>query len=326
MAMPRKIEISHRTIIFTVLFLMLLGFLYFIRDIIFQFFVALLIMAILNPFVTKLSKYKIPRAVSILVAYILTIGIVGIALAGVVPPLVDQTTSFVSGLPRYIENSGLSVIVAEQIENQLLTQLGNLPAQAAKTTISIFSNLLNIILVLAFAFYLLLLRGKQDTQLTAFFGKARSKRVAIIIETLELKLGGWARGQLMLMFLVGISTYVGLGLLGIPFALPLAILAGLLEIVPYVGPIFAAIPAVIIGFGISPIIGFATTALVFLIQQFENYLLVPKVMEKSVGVSPIITLLSLTIGFKIASVVGAVVSIPVVISLQVLAKDFLRSR
>lgn len=324
--MPRKIEISHRTIIFTVLFLMLLGFLYFIRDIIFQFFVALLIMAILNPFVTKLSKYKIPRAVSILVAYILTIGIVGVALAGVVPPLVDQTTSFVSGLPRYIENSGLSVIVAEQIENQLLTQLGNLPAQAAKTTISIFSNLLNIILVLAFAFYLLLLRGKQDTQLTAFFGKARSKRVAIIIETLELKLGGWARGQLMLMFLVGVSTYVGLGLLGIPFALPLAILAGLLEIVPYVGPIFAAIPAVIIGFGISPIIGFATTALVFLIQQLENYLLVPKVMEKSVGVSPIITLLSLTVGFKIASVVGAVVSIPVVISLQVFAKEFLRSR
>ncbi|MGB6882330.1 MAG: AI-2E family transporter [Microgenomates group bacterium] len=324
--MPRKIEISHRTIIFTVLFLMLLAFLYFIRDIIFQFFVALLIMTILNPFVTKLSKYKIPRAISIFVAYILTIGVIGVALAGVLPPLVDQTTSFVSGLPRYIENSGVSAIITEQLENQLLTQLGNLPAQAAKTTISIFSNLLDIILVLVFAFYLLLLRGKQDTQLTAFFGKARSKRVIKIIDILELKLGGWARGQLMLMFLVGISTYVGLGLLGIPFVLPLAILAGLLEIVPYVGPIFAAVPAVIIGFGISPITGFATTALVFLIQQLENYLLVPKVMEKSVGVSPIITLLSLTVGFKIASVVGALVSIPVVISLQVLAKDFLRSR
>jgi predicted PurR-regulated permease PerM len=103
-------------------------------------------------------------------------------------------------------------------------------------------------------------------------------------------------------------------------------LAGLLEIVPYIGPIIAAIPAVIIGFGISPVIGLATAALALLIQQLENYVLVPKVMEKSVGVSPIVTLLSLAVGFKVAGIVGALISVPVVITLQVLSKEYILSK
>jgi predicted PurR-regulated permease PerM len=128
------------------------------------------------------------------------------------------------------------------------------------------------------------------------------------------------------MLLVGLITYVGLRLLGIPYALPLAILAGLLEIIPYFGPIIAAIPAVIIGFSISPLIGIATTALAFLIQQLENYLIVPKIMEKSVGVSPVIILLALMIGFKIAGAMGALISIPVFITLQVFVKVYVDSK
>ena len=326
MPVPRKIEISHRTIIFTVVFLILLNFLYFIRDIILLVFVALLIMTILNPLVTKLSKFKIPKALSILVSYVVVFGFIGVALAGVIPPLIEQTTNFVSGLPKNLENLGASSIVSQQVMNQFLTRVGDLPAQMAKVTISIFSNILGILAVLFFAFYLLLSRDKLDDQLAAFFGKTRSKKIAKLIDTLEEKLGGWARGELVLMIMVGVSTYVGLRLLGIPFALPLAMLAGLLEIVPYIGPIIAAIPAIIIGFGISPVIGLATAALAFLIQQFENYILVPKVMEKSVGVSPIITLLSLAVGFKIAGIVGALISVPVVITLQVLSKEYLLSK
>lgn len=326
MPAPRKIEVSHRTIIFTVVFLILLNFLYFIRDIILLIFVALLIMTILNPLVTKLSKFKIPKALSILVSYVVVFGLIGVALAGVIPPLIEQTTNIVSGLPEYLENLGVSSIVSQQVISQFLTRVGGLPAQVARVTISIFSNILGVLTVLVFAFYLLLSRDKLDDQLAAFFGKTSSKKIAKLIDTLEEKLGGWARGELILMIMVGVSTYVGLRLLGIPFALSLAMLAGLLEIVPYIGPIIAAIPAIIIGFGISPVIGLATTALTFLVQQIENYVLVPKVMEKSVGVSPIITLLSLAVGFKIAGFVGALISVPVVITLQVLSKEYLLSK
>ena len=109
-------------------------------------------------------------------------------------------------------------------------------------------------------------------------------------------------------------------------SLPLAILAGLLEIIPYLGPVASAIPAVLIGLGISPIMGLAVAALYFLIQQVENYLFVPKVMEKSAGVTPIVTLLALAVGFKLAGIAGVIVSVPVVITLQVLTKELALSK
>ena len=155
-----------------------------------------------------------------------------------------------------------------------------------------------------------------------FFGDEKKKELGTIIDTLEKRLGGWARGEISLMLLVGVSTFIGLSLIGIPFALPLSILAGILEIVPYLGPVIAAIPSVIIGFGISPLTGFGVAALAFVIQQLENYVFVPKVMEKSVGVSPIITLLALAIGARVAGIVGMIISVPSVITLQVLIKQY----
>jgi predicted PurR-regulated permease PerM len=125
------------------------------------------------------------------------------------------------------------------------------------------------------------------------------------------------------MFVVGLANYIGLRLLGIPFALPLAILAGLLEIVPYIGPILAAVPAVLIGLGISPIIGVAAASLAFLIQQLENYLFVPKIMQKSAGVNPIVTLFSLAVGLEVAGIVGLLISVPVYITVKVLAGEYL---
>lgn len=322
MAAPKKVEISHRTIVFAAVFLIFLWFLYFIRDLILQLFLAILIMAILNPLVTRLSNYKVPRVVSVLLAYLIIIAVIAGVIAGIAPPLIDQSGSFVNNLPRYLDGLGLSTYLGEQAISNFVSQLGSLPGQIARFTVSLFSNLLSVITVLLFAFYMLLARERLDTQISYLFGDARKKKIGASIDRLEEQLGGWARGQLTLMVLVGVSTYVGLRLLGIPFSLPLAILAGLLEVVPYIGPIISAIPAVVIGFGISPVIGIAVSALAFLVQQVENYVFVPKVMEKSVGVNPIITLLALTIGFRLAGIVGVIISIPVVITIRVLAKEY----
>lgn len=324
--MPRKIEISHRTVVFTVLFLVFIWFVYQIRDIILLFFLALLIMAILNPLVTKFSKYKIPRALSVLVVYLLSLGVIGITVASVTPPLIEQTTSFVNTLPSFVDRFRISIVLGDQIIGELVSQIGTLPGQIAKVTISVFSNVIGVLTVLIFAFYLLLARDKLDEHLGSLFGEKRKKHVGRLMDLLEIRLGGWARGQLVLMFVVGILTYIGLRLLGIPFALPLSILAGLLEVVPYIGPVIAAVPTVLIGFGISPIIGLATVALAFLIQQLENLVFVPKIMEKSAGVSPIVTLLALAIGFRLAGLVGVLISIPIFITLQAVTKEYLQSK
>ena len=320
--MFKKVEISHKTIIFTVFFLLFLWFLYYIRDILLELFVALLLMTILDPFVSRLSKLRIPRGVSVLISYILVFGIVGVAIALIIPPLVDQTKSFVSLLPSYLSNIGVTKEISSSFAGELLVQLGNIPGELVKFTFSVFSNVISVLTVLVFAFYMLLTRDKLDDQLGFFFGEERRKDIARIIDRFEEKLGGWARGELALMFLVGVSTFIGLSLMRIPFALPLSILAGLLEIVPYLGPIIAAVPSVLIGFGISPLAGFGVAALAFLIQQLENYIFVPKVMEKSVGVSPVITLLALAIGARMAGVVGMIISVPSVITLQVLIREY----
>lgn len=320
--MPRKIEISHKTIIFTVLFLLFLWFLYAIRDILLEIFVALLIMTILNPLVGRLSKFKVPRGLSVILSYLVIFGVLGGVIAVLVPPLVEQTTSFVNTLPNYLNSLGVNRLANGEVVGQLLSQLGSVPNQIVKAGVSLFANIINVIMVLIFAFYLLLVREKLSEHLLNLFGEEKTKSIVKVIGLMETKLGGWARGQFLLMLLVGVANYLGLVLLGIPYALPLAILAGLFEIIPYLGPTIAAIPAVVLGFSLSPLMGLATLALVFLIQQLENYVFVPRVMEKSIGISPIVILFALAVGFRLAGIVGVIISIPVVITLQVIIKEY----
>lgn len=323
--MYRKIDVSHKTIIFTVCFLLSLWLLYLIKDIILALFVSLLLMAILNPLVNRLARFKIPRGLSVMICYIVVIGLFVVAIAGVIPPLIEQTSSFVGNLPSYLGDLKINRLVSDQITNQLVAQLGVLPTQIVKIGVSLFTNIFSVLGILVLTFYLLMARNKLDDQLTFIFGQERTKTVGKLIDTLENRLGSWARGELTLMFVIGTADFLGLALLGIPYALPLGILAGLMEIVPYFGPIIAGIPAIIIGLSISPFVGLATVALAVLIHQLENYIFVPKIMEKSVGVPPIATLIALTIGFRLFGVVGALISVPVVLTAQTILKYTLES-
>lgn len=324
--MPRKIEISYRTIVFTVFFVILLWFLYYIKDIILQLFVALLIMTILNPTVTKLQKYRIPRALSVSIVYLVLLGLLVFTIATLIPALVDQTSKFATAIPRLLEELDIPIVVVDEITREVTSQLGNLPSHILRISISVFNNTISLLAVFIFALYFLLTRNKLVHQLSALLTRRQAERVEAVLVKLEKELGGWARGQIVLMFMVGVATYVGLSILGIPYALPLALLAGVLEALPNLGPFFAAVPAVLVGLGISPFTGLAVAALGFLIQQIENYLLVPKVMERSAHVSPVVTLLALVIGFRVAGVVGAVLSVPVAITIRVLMGEFMPNK
>lgn len=324
--MTKKIEISHKTVIFTVVFLLSLWFLYFIKDIIFAVFVSILLMAIFNPLVTRLTKWRVPRFISVILTYALVLGLLGFSIAWIIPPLVDQTTNFVNNMPLFISNLGLNKFMNAEFLNSFLSQVGSLPTQAVKFGVSVFSNVVAILSVLVLSFYFLLYRSKLNEQLGFIFGEAREKQVGSIIDGIETNLGSWARGELILMVTVGLLNYVGFLLLGIPFALPLAIIAGILEIIPVLGPNIAAIPAVIIGLTISPLMALAVAALCFLVQQLENYLLVPKIMEKSVGVNPIATLISLTIGYRIMGIVGIILSVPLFLTIKVLIKEYFKDK
>lgn len=330
--MPKTIEISHRTVVFAVLFLLFIWFLAQIASIIIGLFIATLLMTALNPSVDKLARARIPRPLAILFVYLLLIGVVVLALVWIIPPFVDQTTKLVNRLPFLVEqlgglleNLGLAGVDKSLLESQI-SQIGTIPVNLVRFTISLLSNVITVFSVLVITFYLLVERRNLDKYLLVLFGNGGEKRAKMFVDRLEARLGGWVRGELVLMLIIGILTYIGLRLLGIPFALPLAIIAGVLEIVPNIGPVISAIPAVFVALTISPVMGVATIALYFLVQQLENSIVVPKVMQKATGVNPLITILSLAIGFQLAGPLGAILAVPAVIVIHVFATEFLFSK
>lgn len=320
--MIRKVEISHRTIVFAVLFLLGLWFLYFIRGIVLQLFVAFLLTTILAPAVTLLGKIKIPRGISILITYIFMIGILGGVIALIVPTLVQQTTNFINALPSYLTNIGVDSSISGEIVKSTLGRFGEVSGQILNITFSVFSDVISVITILVFTFYMLLTHNGRKGQINQLFGEEKGQKIGNVLTAVEEKLGKWAGGELILMLAVGTGVYLGLLLIGIPYALPLAVLAGLFEIIPTLGPIVSAVPAVLIGLGISPLAGIGAAAVGFLVQQLENYILVPKIMQKSAGVSPLLVLISITIGAKLMGIAGIIVAVPFVIILQVLIKEY----
>lgn len=329
--MPKTIEISHRTIIFTVFFVALIWLVIQISSIILALFTAFLIATALNPLVDKISKVGLPRGIAILVVYLFVIGIFVGGLTSVVPSLIDQTTNLVNRIPqlitdgiRLIENLGLKV--DRELIYQQTSQLGALPANIVSILISLFSNIIGISTILVITFYLLLERNNLDRYLSFLFGEGRDVQAKDFAYKLETRLGGWVRGELILMTIIGVITYIGLVILGIPYALPLAIMAGLLEIVPTIGPIISAIPAILIAFTISPVLVLATALLYFIVQQVENALLLPKVMQKTTGVNPLVTMIALAVGFKLSGVLGAVLAVPVLIILHMTVTEVFLNR
>lgn len=319
--MVRKIEISHRTIIFTVFFLIGLWFLYQIRQIIITLFVSTILMSAFNPAVNRLERLRLSRWLSILVVYFLVFGAIGLGIASIIPALIDQTSTLIEKVPVFFNQFNFLGVNSNIIASQI-TQLGTLPANILKLIIDLFSNIVGIFALLVITFYLLLERKKLDQYLLALFGEGGEKRAKEFVDKIEERLGSWIRGELTLMTVIGVFSYVGLRLLGVEFALPLAILAGILEIVPNIGPTISAVPAILAGLAISPWMALAVAALYFLVQQTENSFIVPKVMQKTVGVNPLVTILSLAIGFKMGGPVGAILAVPTVLLIEVITSEF----
>jgi predicted PurR-regulated permease PerM len=324
---PERIEISHRTIIFTVFFLLGLWFLFQIRQIILALFISIILMSALNPIVSRMERFKLPRWLSILSLYLLILGGVGLMIAIVIPAVISQTELFVSKIVPLVKNIGLTGLDIDQsLITSQISQLGSVPANLLKVIVGVLSNIVGIFAILVITFYLLLERKNLNKYLLVLFGEGEEKKAENFVDNIEKRLGSWVRGEFILMVTIGIMTYVGLRILGIDVALPLAILAGLMEIVPNIGPIISAIPAVLASLAISPLMTVAVLALYFLIHQSENGLVTPKVMQKTIGVNPLVTILSLAIGAKIGGIAGAVLAVPVVLVIQVIASELFSSK
>lgn len=313
--MTTKIEISHKTIIFTVLFLLGIWLVLQVKDILLLLFISFVLMSALRPLIERLARYRVPRVVAILLIYFLLLSVCVFALASLIPPLVIQTTRLSQDLPLYLSR----VLPYWNINVQAISQqIAPLGENVLRFTVGIFSNIITILTILVFTFYFLLERNHTELFLIHTIGEDAAAKVMSIVHTVERRLGLWVLGQLFLMTVIGVFSYIGLTLLHVESALPLAIISGILEAVPMIGPIISAVPAIFVGLSISPLLALSIAALYFIIQQLENNLIVPFVMKKSVGLSPLLTIVALMTGGRLGGVGGAILAVPALLVIEVI--------
>ena len=314
--MPKKIEISHKTILFTLSVLGIAWLISRVIDIIILLFISFILMAAINPLIDRLQRFRLPRILAITLVYLLIWSSLGVIVATIIPALFDQTSRLVRTLPQAVSEVEFLNQYQQEITKEILSIVGSLPQNLLKVTIGVFSNLINVLTTLVITFYLLLDHKRLESSVEGWFGASRNTDLLDTIHDIETRLGSWLRGELVLMLSIGLLTYVGLLFLGVDNALPLAIIAGILEIVPNIGPIISAVPAILIALTIHPLTALATVAWYFIVQFLENNILVPKIMQKAVGVNPIVSILALMIGFRLSGPAGAILSLPLIITLQ----------
>jgi predicted PurR-regulated permease PerM len=318
----KKVEISQKTIVFTFSLVLGLWFIYQVRSIIVLLFIAFILMTAVNPVIKLAKKIKIPTIIVMLVIYFGLIALISTVIASLVPAVVQQTKDLTLVLPTYMHNLE-DMFNAQFDPNVVGNYLSSVPSNLLKIAAGAFSNIMNILALFFMSYYLVLERPNLHRYLLRFFDNrnAESRAEALVI-AVERQVGGWVRGELFLMAIIGLMTYLGLQALGIPYALPLAVIAGLLEAVPNLGPTIAAIPAILIGLTVSPYVGLGALILSIVIQQLENNLIVPKIMESATGTEPLVTILVLLVGFTLGGVTGAILAMPIYLTIKTVIKAF----
>lgn len=286
--------------------------LFMLSDILVLTVTSLLIALSVTPFVDKLEKFKISRSLSSAIILVLLFAVLVLFGISIATPLIEQTSVFIEKFPAIVE----AVSPVKLDMNSFNSQIAQIPAKVFNIAIGTFSGLLNAFTTIILSFYIIQ-EMKRLPEYINFWFNEKSKIYQELSEKLQQQISLWVRGQLLLMLVVGVLSYVGYLIIGIPYALPLAFIAGILELIPNIGPTIAAVPAILVGFSISPVMGTAALVVSLVVQQLENNFIVPKIMQKVAGLNPIITILIIMVGFRLGGPLLAILSIPILLSFRV---------
>ncbi|MEK7567850.1 MAG: AI-2E family transporter [Patescibacteria group bacterium] len=339
-------QLASGSIVRVILFLVLFWLIFYLRDLVLIILTAVVIASSIEPFIQWFHKIKVSRVLSTLFIYLAF----GVFLMGtiyfLVPPLLNEAIGIIERLPPDLRNidfsnltkgtefltgneslqfaKGLSISDTFSNTKEIINSIsGNF----FKTTGVLFGGLLSLALITVLSFYFAVQETGIDDFLRVITPTRHQDYVVGLWKRAQVKIGLWMQGQMILGVIVGILVYLGLTILGVPYAFFLAILAMVFELVPVFGPIIAAVPATIMGFvdgGAST--GFFTIGLFLIIQQFENHLIYPLVVRKVVGIPPILVIIALIVGAKLAGFLGIILSVPVSAALKEFIDDVQRKK
>ncbi len=359
------INISSGAIIKVLIILLIAFMMYWMLDLVLVVLTAVVLASAVEPLIKWFGKYKVRRLFAVITTYICVVLVFSGLLYFFIPPVMDEAANLLNNAPKYlnsitlwdplndakiVETGKVATSLSEGLNNSkqiigsisagsnkssalgdLINRFQSLNTNTSDNLIniasSIFGGAFSFILIIVLSFYLAVQEGGVEKFLKLITPIKNEAYIINLWKRSQSKIGYWMQGQLLLGILVGVLVYLGLVILGVQNALILAVLAGVLEIIPLFGPIVASIPAILFGFvdgGLTT--GLLVLGLFIIIQQFENHLIYPLVVKKVVGVSPIIVILALIIGGKFAGFLGILLSVPVTAALMEFIADVQKNK
>lgn len=298
------------------------------------------------PIIKWLVNRRVNKGVAIFLVYLLFILFFFGTLTLIFVPFANEFRNLIVNLPTYLETSvknlsNLNIFgftfdpnSLKQASDGIVNWLSSFVASgqgtdgvkgALSTVFSVAGGFISIITMMFMSVYMVVDHDNfVDLVLLRIIDEQKRIRVRRLFYDVEEKLGNWLIGQLILCFIIGILTYILLKIANVPFALPLAVLAGLLEAIPNIGPIIASIPATLFALIVGgPASGLIVLVGFIIIQQLENSIIVPRVMSNAVGLKPIVVVIAVASGFTLGGPIGALVSIPIVVLGEVFYQFYL---
>jgi predicted PurR-regulated permease PerM len=335
--------VSNRTVVRVILIAIaifaVLYFLYRIRSVLQLLFIAAFLAIALAPIVEWLAQRGVRRSVAILLTYLMLLAAVfGIGLA-VVPPIVNGVNNFVHDAPGYVNDLRHSRTfrryddkykITPKLEEQakkLPSHLSDAVSGLRSVTVGIFGTIVQLVTILVMAFFLLLDARRILGFLFRELGPERGERFRRISEDVYRAVAGYVAGNVLISIIAGLSAYIVMTILDLPFAVPLAVLVAFFDLIPLVGSTIAGVVVAIV----AAIVGFPGKLIVWVIflivyQQVENNVIQPVVYRRTVAIHPLIVIVAVLIGASLLGVLGALLAIPIAASVQIIVKEYWQYR
>lgn len=280
--------------------------------------------------IVAISRKRIPRAAAILVIYGAVIGSLAGLVAAVFPPMIRQSQEFWKNLPNYMDQAqqrlaGWGLIAPDTSFKELLQQApaggGDAVTVVLSTLWGFGGGIFGVVTILLLTFYMLVDSRSIFELFVRVFPRRERNKVSQISELVAAKISAWLGGQMLLGLIIGTMSAIGYFVMGVPYFFVLAVIAGIGEMIPMVGPLLAAIPAVLVALTVSPGLALGVAGFCWGLQLIENNVLVPKVMGETVGLSAVTVIASLIIGSELLGFVGALLAVPTAAIIQVLIEE-----
>jgi predicted PurR-regulated permease PerM len=336
-----NVTITAGSMITAILFVLLIGLLFYIRDLVLIVLTAVVIASAIEPGVRGLMRRGLHRILSVIVVYLSVAVIFFSVLFFFMPPVLSDAANLLKTLPQTIESLNISdtthgllpwgtvsdTVSSADLLSTISNTLSNTTGGVFSTLSAFFGGITSFALIVVFSFYFSVQETGVDDFLRIVTPVKEQTYVLHLWKRSQDKIGKWMQGQLILAAIIGILLYLGLLIIGIKYALLLAVLAAVFELIPVFGQFLAAIPAVAVALSTG---GTAEALLVaglyIIIQQFEAHLIYPLVVKKVIGVPPLLVILALLVGFKLFGFLGVLLSVPIAGAIQEFVSDVDREK